>query len=128
MLPSSLKLCESTDSLDTLYLNQSHSPIINPLKKLLNIKLYNENGSDHHQKYFPPFKHDFDWLFPPSTVPTPFPTLSRGKKYSPSKTTYRKVEIDTCSLPILAALCHSLLNYDDLFFIKYTPEDTLRSR
>ena len=41
-LPPSLKLCESVDSTNTRYLNQMHAPLINPLKKALDIELYNE--------------------------------------------------------------------------------------
>ena len=33
-LPPSLKLREPVDSFDTRYLNQSYSPIVNPLRKL----------------------------------------------------------------------------------------------
>ena len=40
-LPLSLKLCEHVDSSDTRYLNQSYSPIVNPLREPLNIELYN---------------------------------------------------------------------------------------
>ena len=42
ILPPSLKPCEPVDSSDTRYLNQSYSPIVNPLGKPLNIELYNE--------------------------------------------------------------------------------------
>ena len=41
-LPPSLKMYEHVDSSDIQYLNQSHSPIVNSLRKLLNIGLYNE--------------------------------------------------------------------------------------
>ena len=41
-LPQSLKPCETIDSIDTRYINQSHTPIANPLKKALHIELYNE--------------------------------------------------------------------------------------
>ena len=41
-LPPSLKLCEPVDSTDTRYLNQMHAPLINHLKKELDIELYNE--------------------------------------------------------------------------------------
>ena len=41
-LPPSLKPCEPVDSSDTRYLNQSYYPIVNLLRKALNIELYNE--------------------------------------------------------------------------------------
>ena len=54
----SLKPCEPIDSSDTLYLNQSHAPIVNPLKNI-NFKLYNEKRFTNPRKSFaPPFKHD----------------------------------------------------------------------
>ena len=56
ILPPSLKPCEPVDSSDTRYLNQSHAPIVNPLKEPLSIELYNE-------KWFSP---------PPKTSPPPF--------------------------------------------------------
>ena len=72
-LSLSLKLCEPFDSIDTRYLNQIYSPLVNPFKNALDIKLYNEkwfNKSlltsnpkmvyDHDtlkllDEYFPPF-------------------------------------------------------------------------
>ena len=41
LLPS-LKPCEPVDSTDTRYLNQVHTSLVNPLKRALDIKLYNE--------------------------------------------------------------------------------------
>ena len=41
-LPSSLRPCEQVDSTDTRYLNQTHAPLVNPLKRSLHIELYNE--------------------------------------------------------------------------------------
>ena len=41
-LRPSLKPCKPVDSTDTWYLNQSHAPLINPLKKTLYIELYND--------------------------------------------------------------------------------------
>ena len=41
-LPPSLKPYEPVDSTDTRYLNQTHAPLVNPLKKSLHINLYNE--------------------------------------------------------------------------------------
>ena len=41
-LPPSLKPCEPVDSTDTRYLNQTHAPLVNPLKKFLHVERYNE--------------------------------------------------------------------------------------
>ena len=43
---SSSKLCEPVDSSNIRYLNQSYSPIVNPLRKPLNIELYSETWFD----------------------------------------------------------------------------------
>ena len=44
-LPPFLQPCEPVDLTDTRYLNQMHAPLINPLKKALDIELYNEKFS-----------------------------------------------------------------------------------
>ena len=41
-LPPSLKPFEPIDSTDTRYLNHTHAPLVNPLKRALHIELYNE--------------------------------------------------------------------------------------
>ena len=41
-LLQSIKPCESIDSIDIQYLDQSHDPLGNPLKKSLHIELYND--------------------------------------------------------------------------------------
>ena len=52
ILPPSLKSCEPIDSADARYLNQYHVPIVNPIKKTLNIVLYNENYLTNNPKYW----------------------------------------------------------------------------
>ena len=51
ILPPSLKPCESMDGSDTRYLNQSHAPIVNPLKKPLILSYIMKNGLAHHPQY-----------------------------------------------------------------------------
>ena len=41
-LPPSLKSCEPVDSIYTRYLNLMHTSLINPLKTIIDIELYNE--------------------------------------------------------------------------------------
>jgi len=41
-LTPSLKIYELVESIDTRYLNQSHAPLINPLKNTLHIEIYND--------------------------------------------------------------------------------------
>ena len=57
-LPPSLKPCEPVDTTDTRYLNQSHTPITNHLKKALHIELYNEKWFDKPLRIsIPPFRY-----------------------------------------------------------------------
>ena len=76
-LPPSLKPCEPVDSSDTRYLNQSYSPIINPLRKALNIELYNETWFDKPPRTSKPlFEYDHPALAFPECPPTPLPSVS----------------------------------------------------
>ena len=43
-LPPSLKPCEPVDTTDSRYLNQQHSPLVNPLKKNSTLKCTIRNG------------------------------------------------------------------------------------
>ena len=98
----------------------------------MNIELYNENWFGAPSKTIsPPFKHDRATLFFSSTVPTPFPNLSDlhvETNTSPPEPLIECVDTDDCYSPTPAALSHSLLNSDGPFFIRYTPEGTLKSR
>ena len=60
-LPPSLKMYEHVDSSDIQYLNQSHSPIVNPLSKILNIGFYNETWFDKLPRTSQPL---FDYTHP----------------------------------------------------------------
>ena len=79
ILPPLLRPCKNLDGSDTRYLNQSHTPIVNPLKKPLNIELYNEKWFGTPFPTFSPiFKHDHVILsFPPQLqIPSlVFPTF-----------------------------------------------------
>ena len=76
ILPPSLKPCEPVDSSDTHHFNQSHTSIANPLKKALNIELYNEKWfSKPPAPSFPPFLHYYATLSFPSQTTFLFPTL-----------------------------------------------------
>ena len=81
ILHPSLKPCEPVDRSDTRYLNQSHAPIINPLKKPLRIEVYNEKRFSHPPKTFPPpFFHEHATLSFPPAATSPFPTLAKLHK------------------------------------------------
>ena len=76
ILPPSLKPCELVDSFNTRNLNQSHTPIVNPLKKALNIELYIEKWFSKPPATSPlPFLYDHATLSFPSETASPFPTL-----------------------------------------------------
>ena len=76
ILPPSLKPCELVDSFNTRNLNQSHTPIVNPLKKALNIELYIEKWfSKPPATSPPPFLHYHATLLFPSEATSLFPTL-----------------------------------------------------
>ena len=51
VLPSSLKTYELMDGSDIRYLNHSHVPIVNPLKKPLILSYIMKNGLAHHPQY-----------------------------------------------------------------------------
>ena len=81
--------------------------------------------------FFPPFKHDHVTLSFPLTITTPFPSLSNLRheiNSSPLLPLLGNVDDDYCSPLTLKSLHKSILHSDGLFFIQYTPEDTLKSR
>ena len=71
-LSPSLKPCKSVDNLDIRYLNQSRSPIVNSLRKPLNIELYNETWFDKLLRTSQPL---FDYNNSTLTFPDPQLTL-----------------------------------------------------
>ena len=76
-LPHSLKPCEPVDSSDICYLNHSHSSIVNPLSKPLNIEFYNDTWFDKPPRISQPL---FDYNHPTLAFPddqlTHFTSLS----------------------------------------------------
>ena len=62
-LPPSFKPFEPVDSTDTRYLNQMHAPLINSLKKALDIELYNDKCFNKpFQNSTPKLVYDHDTL------------------------------------------------------------------
>ena len=98
----------------------------------MNIELYNEKWFGAPPNTISqPFKHDHFTLSFPSIVPTPFRNLSvlhEETNTSPPVPFIENIDTDDCSPPTPTALSHSLLNSDGIFFIRYTPEGTLKSR
>lgn len=88
---SSLKPCEPVDSFDTRYLNQSYSPILNPLSKPLNIELYNKTWFDKPLRIT---KNNFGY--------GPFPPLS--DLHVKTRTSYAPPLIEQSDTYILTSL------------------------
>ena len=130
ILPHSLKPCECVDGSDTRYLYQYHASIVSPLKKPLNIESYNEKWFGTPPPTFsPPFKHSHVTLSFLSVITTPFSSLfnlHHETNTSPSLLLLSKADDVDRSTPTPATLHKSLLHSDGLFFIQYTPEDTLK--
>ena len=114
ILSPSLRSCEPIVSCDSPYLNQSHAPIVNPLKKYLNIELYNKRLFIKQPKTFtPPFRHDHTTLkLFPQELRTPFTTLSKihAETYtSPPQPLIERIDTNYCSPPTLTSLQNHFL-------------------
>jgi len=131
-LPLSLKSCELVVSSDLRYLNQSYSPIINPLSKPLNIVLYNEKWFDKLSRISQPL---FDYNHPTFSFPepqlTPFTSLldlhTKVDTIS-SSPLIEKSDTDIHSPPFPFVISKSLSISNGLFFIRYVREDTFKQR
>ena len=132
ILPPSLKPCEPVDSSDTRYLNQSHVPIVNPLKEPLSIELYNEKWFSPPPKTSPPpFFHDHATLSFPPAATSPFPTLAElyDDTHTSPPTQFLENDCVSNDSPLAPSTLHkSISNSNGLFFIQYTVEDTFKSR
>ena len=131
LLPS-LKPFEPVDSSNSRYLNQSYSPIVNPLRKPLNIELYNEIRFDKPPRTSKAlFDYDHFTLAFPECPSTSYPLLSYLHDESRTPCTPPLIEqFDTDILSPFSPLVlfNSLSNSHGLFFIRYTPEDTFEQR
>ena len=131
-LPPSLKPREPVDSSDIRYLNHSHSPIVNPLSKPLNIELYNDTCFNKSPRTSQPL---FDYNHPTLTLQddTSSPFTSVSDLHANTNTIPPSPAIDTSDTNILSphsplVLSKSLSTSDELLFIRYTPEDTFKQR
>ena len=122
ILPASLKPREPVDSSDTRYLNQSHVPIINLLKKPLSIELYNEKWFGHPPKTSPPsFLHEHATLLFPPAATSLFPTLAKLHEDAHTSPPTPLLEDDLVSnnSPLTSSTLHKSTSI---------PEDTFKSR
>ena len=131
-LPLSFKPCEPIDSIDTKYLNKSHTPIANPFKKALHIELYHEKWFDKPlQTTIRPFRYKHCSLKLSTESVSLFPSvveLHKDTNTCPPLPLSEAVD-DTPSSPSSPLVLHAYLDKTNcLFFIHYLPEDTIRFR
>ena len=129
LLPPALFPSDPLDTTDQRYLNYEHAPIPHPLQKPLQIELYND-------KYFtPPPQH----LHSPSTNRFTIPSdqIALATPHIPTNqelhhntgSTPHAIEIDANTCDQNPTTTTTIANSQNkLFFIKYTPSNTLRAR
>ena len=80
-LSPSLKPCEPIDTIDTRYLTQTYVVLVNPLKNVLRIELYNEKWFNRLlPPSAPPFTYKHTTLKIPNEQVTHFPSLVKFHK------------------------------------------------
>ena len=131
LLPPSIFPHNPIDTTDQRYLNFSHAPIVSPLKKSLQIELYNDTyfPSNYNHISKPSFNepscnlddavfqaHDSETNIPPAS------TLFESIKTAPPV-----IESHHCGTYI-TEFSPSIYLSNKLFFVQYTPENTIRRR
>ena len=129
-LPLSLKPCEPVDSTDIRSLNQIHVPLINPLKRALDIELYNKKWFNKPLRTSnPKLVYDHDTLqFPDAYFPAS-PSVSELHQKTDTCPPTPSIKPDDYSLSSALSpltLHRSLSNSDCLFFIRYIPENIFK--
>ena len=113
-------------------MNQSYSSIVNPLRKVLNIELYNETWLDKPPRTSDPlFEYDHPDLAFSKCPPTLFLSVSDLRENSKTRCVPPLIEqFPTGILSPLSPLdlFNSWSNSNGLFFIRYTSEDTFKQR
>ena len=130
-LSPSLKPCEPVDTTDSRYLNQQHTPLANPLKKVLHIELYNEKWfSKPIPTSAPPIMYQHDTLTLSNDTPLSFLFVSYLHKETRTcpPTHILEKDDDFLSSPSSPLALHNSLTHSNcLFFIRYIPENTLNA-
>ena len=129
LLPPTLYPSEPLDTMDQRYIDFDHAPIVSPLMKPLRIELYNETTFKPHTSHItsnnnkPSTQLDQTALLQPHTLP-PKPLITESPPAIPSQIS------PAPSHPSSLQSLHEriLTSNDKLFFIKFTPANTLRSR
>ena len=106
-------------------MNQSYSSVVNPLRKSLNIELYNETWFDKPPRTSKPlFDYDHPTLFFPEFPLSPFPSVSDLHDTLETPCVPSLLE----KFPDTYILSSPFSTSNGLFFIRYTPEDTFKQR
>ena len=115
-LPLSLKRCEPVDAIDTRYLNQSHEPLTNILKKTLHIELYNEKWFNKPlPTSIPPFNYQRDTIKILTAFLPPFQSVIElhEETHTYSLQSLFEKEDDTCSNNLSPLALHKSLATTD---------------
>lgn len=130
LLPPNIFPHKPIDSMNQRYLNFSHAPAVSPFKKSLKIEMYNNTYFPSHSKYIsnPSLDQPSSYIdqssFTPHTNMPSATTLLDDSTVTPPL-------IETSNIPEPTALPSQLdINTlsNSLFFIHYTPTDTMRRR
>ena len=111
LLPPPLKPCEHVDSTDTCYLNQTYAPLVNPLKRALDIELYNgKRFNKSLQISTTKLMYDHNTLkFPDESFP-PFPSLSELHEETDTCLPKQLIEPEDYSLSPPLLLLHYIIH------------------
>jgi hypothetical protein len=133
LLPPTIFPAEPLDTMDQRFYNYEHAPIVSPLKKALDIELYNE----HH--FSKPLKFEQASRDAPSTdldkesfiAHNVYPSVK--ELHEETNTALPTIEDTPSSVPAVSTTArnlHELLTQSNqtLLFIQYTPNETLRPR
>ena len=133
LLPLKLFPHEPLDTIDERYLNYDHAPLTSPLQKSLNIELYNEQSFNPRLPSFQPSKDtpatSIDkTAFLKHTAPA-IPSINDLQSIAQT----HPIPIEISPLPSQSPTNLQLfqqinLSKDKLFFINYTPANTMRKR
>ena len=144
LLPPSLYPCEPLDTMDHRYLHYEHAPIVSPLSKPLQIEAYNQQWFENKPTLPLPLAPvtqpnsllPIDKLAFQPHIPSIKELNSKDQPdtlfVSTNSNPYPEPTLDTKSTPttITSSTLHTNieLSTDRLFFIQFTPEDTLRPK
>ena len=107
-----------------------HASLINPLKKALDIELYNEKWFNKQlHTSTPKLVYDHDSLHFPDASLLAFPSVSiihRETHTCPPTPSIKPDDYPHSSPPYPLTSHRSLFNSDCLFFIRYIPENTFK--